>query len=85
MGNSFCCISFEQKEKLIIKSEIKFNNKEIITKLNNKEIKYVQNSNTNKNKENDNNKSTTFSPKNDKIFGFINPLPDIVIIKPKKY
>ena len=66
MGHSFCCIYFEQKEKFAIKSEIKFKNKEINTNLDNKEIKYIQNSNTNKKKEYDNNKSTDFSPKNTK-------------------
>ena len=85
MGHSFCCIYFEQKEKFAIKSEIKFKNKEINTNLDNKEIKYIQNSNTNKKKEYDNNKSTDFSPKNDKINDFVNPLPDIVIIKPRKF
>ena len=50
MGHSFCCIHFEQKEKLVIKSEIKFKNKEINKNLNIKEIKYIQNSNTNKKK-----------------------------------
>ena len=84
MGHSFCCITFEQKEKLVIKSEIKFKNKEFITNLDNKEIKYIQNSNTIKKKEFDNNKSTAFSPKNDKINDFVNPLPEIVVIKPKK-
>ena len=85
MGHSFCCIYFEQKDKFAIKSEIKFKNKEINTNLDNKEIKYIQNSNTNKKKEYDNNKSTDFSPKNDKINDFVNPLPDIVIIKPRKF
>ena len=85
MGHSFCCIYFEQKEKFAIKSEIKFKNKEINTNLDNKEIKYIQNSDTNKKKEYDNNKSTDFSPKNDKINDFVNPLPDIVIIKPRKF
>ena len=85
MGHSFCCIYFEQKEKFAIKSEIKFKNKEINKNLNIKEIKYIQNSNTNKKKEYDNNKSTDFSPKNDKINDFVNPLPDIVIIKPRKF
>ena len=85
MGHSFCCIYFEQKEKFAIKSEIKFKNKEINTNLDNKEIKYIQNSNTNKKKEYDNNKSTDFSPKNDKINDFVNPLPEIVIIKPRKF
>ena len=85
MGHSFCCIHFEQKEKLVIKSEIKFKNKEINKNLNIKEIKYIQNSNTNKKIEYDNNKSTDFSPKNDKINDFVNPLPEIVIIKPRKF
>ena len=51
MGHSFCCSSFEQKEKLIIKSEMIFKDNDIITKLVNKEIKYIQNSNTSKKKE----------------------------------
>ena len=85
MGHSFCCISFEQKENLIIKSEIKFKDKKIITKLDNKELEYIVNSNTNKKNEYENNKSTTFSPQNDKKFEFVNPLPEIVNIKPKKF
>ena len=84
MGHSFCCIPLEQKENLIIKSEIKFKDKEIITKLDNKEIKYIQNSNTNKKNEDDNNKSTISSPQNNKKMNFVNPLPEIVNIKPRK-
>ena len=83
MGHSFCCSSFEQKEKLIIKSEKIFKDNDIITKLVNKEIKYIQNSNTSKKKEYDNNKSTAFSPKNE--IDFVNPLPEIVNIKPRKF
>ena len=85
MGHSFCCISFEQKENLIIKSEIKFKDKEIIKKLDNKEIKYIQNSNTNKKNEYDNNKISISSPQNDKKMDFVNPLPEIVNIKPRKF
>ena len=36
MGHSFCCISFEQKEKLIIKSQLIFKDNDIITELGNK-------------------------------------------------
>ena len=83
MGHSFCCISFEQKEKLIIKSQLIFKDNDIITELGNKKIKYIQNSNTSEKKEYSNNKSTAFSPKNE--IDFVNPLPEIVNIKPRKF
>ena len=68
MGNSFCCISLRSKEQL--QYEIK------VDIFNEKEIK-------------DNEfygKKTTMniSPKSNEVNDFINPLPTIVVIRPKK-
>ena len=70
MGNSYCCISHEKEEKLVILSELMFEDKE------NLEI----------NKEKSNKTINTLSSKNvDNIdIGLINPLPEFVRIKRKK-
>ena len=70
MGNSYCCTSLEKGEKLVLQSELMFEDKE------NLEI----------NKEKSNKTINTLSSKNaDNIdIGLINPLPEFVRIKIKK-
>ena len=81
MGNSLCCITNEKGEQpLIIQNELIY---ESFENINEKEI-----NDYNKNLKNESYiKKTTsaFSPKSDEDSNyFVNPLPDIVIIKRKK-
>ncbi len=74
MGNSYCCSSEVYKEQLLKMSDISIEPKIKFEKLDEKS------KNTNKS-----NKSiSTFSSRKDEALEFINPLPDIVIIKFKK-
>ena len=78
MGNSFCCISIEKGQNLPIQSEI-------LVDINKKEIKNNNNSNLNFKNEFYIKKTTSArSPKSEEDNDFINPLPEIVIIKRKK-
>ena len=73
MGNSYCCSSGVKKEELIRKSDI----------LIEREKKFEKLSHYRKENKSDKTISTFFS-KNEEASEFVNPLPEIVIIKMKK-
>ena len=81
MGNSFCCIANEKGgQSLIIQSELMYESFENINEkeLNNYQINLKNESYIQKT-------TSAFSPKSDEDNNyFVNPLPEIVIIKPKK-
>ena len=71
MGNSFCCSAKIYREQLLKVPDISLEPKMKFEKLD-------------KNENKSNKTIATFSSKKDEPFDFINPLPDIVIIKFKK-
>ena len=77
MGNACCFSSFEKGEQLIIKSELFVDISEDING------KYL-NDNLNINIKNGFYSKKTTTAQADDDFKFVNPLPDIVIIKRKK-
>lgn len=78
MGSTPSCLCFQKKNQLIIDSEIIFQNFEDYMENINKEKRDSRNSIINKKSEIDNYKNT-LSIRND----FINPLPEIVVIRYK--
>ena len=79
MGNSYCCIASEKGQQFIIQSEYMV---ERIENINEKELNY-----NNLNLKNDcyrKKTTSTVSPQMKEDNDFINPLPDLVIIKRKK-
>ncbi len=74
MGNSYCCSSKVYREQILSKPDISL---EPIIKFEKLDEKV-------KNENKSNKTITTFSSKKDESFDFINPLPEIVIIKFKK-
>ena len=88
MGNALCCLSPRNKQQLIIQSEIIPENGKIFEKISNKGLIFSQSSNLINTHLLDNqfgnNKSTNYNMQNEPRNALINPLPDIVIMKPKK-
>ena len=79
MGNSYCCIASEKGQQFIIQSEYMV---ESIENINEKELNY-----NNLNLKNDcyrKKTTSTLSPQMKEDNVFINPLPEIVIIKRNK-
>ena len=79
MGNSYCCIASEKGQQFIIQSEYMV---ESIGNINEKELNY-----NDLNLKNDcyrKKTTSTVSPQMKEDNDFINPLPDLVIIKRKK-
>ena len=87
MGNSFCCANNDRKPQIIIESELIYETfEEKVNKIvKEKEIKNNIISNRNLKQDFSFQKSiNTSTPKNVDEKDFINPLPEIVIIKIKK-
>ena len=79
MGNVPYCFNCEQKKQIIKDSEIIIDDSNEFANIKYKEIKASQDFILNKKLDLDTNKNT-FSPKID----FVNPLPNIVILKPRR-
>ena len=85
MGNSYCCISQEKEEKLVLDSEFAINTEDLYEKLNEKAAKNKINIKKNIIKGNKYIKTiSTITSRNEDYSEFNNPLPEIVIIKKKK-
>ena len=75
MGNSLYCFSNQNKNDLIIKSDLNLRKIESNYEFQQKDTNIVMNSNL---------KSINSSPIYEQKNIFVNPLPDVVIIKPRK-
>ena len=75
MGNSLYCFSNQNKNDLIIKSDLNLRKIESNYEFHQKDTNIAMNSNL---------KSINSSPIYEQKNIFVNPLPDVVIIKPRK-
>ena len=79
MGNVPYCFDYEQRRQILKNSEVIIDDSNEFSNLKDKEIKPSQDFILNKKLDLDTNKNTS-SPQID----FINPLPNIVILKPRR-
>ena len=88
MGNSFCCVNNDRKQQIVIESDLIYETfEEKVNKIV-KEKKIKNNIISNRNLKQDfsfQKSINTSTPKNVDESDFINPLPEIVIIKIKKH
>ena len=84
MGNSFCCNNFDRRQQVVLQSDL------IYESLEEKENYIIREKDINSNSNHKSNLSlqkntNIFSPKSSDENDFINPLPEIVVIKFKRH
>ena len=75
MGNSLCCFSNQNKNNLIIKSDLNLRKIESNYEFHKNDTNVIMNSNL---------KSVNSSPKYEQKNIIVNPIPEVVILKPRK-
>ena len=75
MGNSLCCFSNQNKNNLIIKSDLNLRKIESNYEFHKNDTNIIVNSNL---------KSVNSFPKYEQKNIIVNPIPEIVILKPRK-